>query len=67
MPFVGVKLPRKHTPVAVIEYALSVQHILLPHALVARAVDEGVHAIAVTEVAEPCAAVSVKKTEIQFD
>jgi hypothetical protein len=54
---VGVELPRKHAAVAVVEYAAAVQLILLPHALVARPVDEGVDAVAVPAVVQPGPAV----------
>ncbi len=54
---VGIKLPREHAAVAVVKDALAVQRVVLPLAFVTRAVDEGVHSFAVTEVAQPRAAI----------
>ena len=43
MALVGVELPSEDAAVAVVEYAAAVQHVLLPHAFVARAVDKRVN------------------------
>jgi hypothetical protein len=46
VPLVGVKLPCKHAAIAVVKYAFTVQHVLLPNAFVSRAVDERVYPLA---------------------
>ncbi len=57
MALVRIKLPSKHAAVAVVKDALAMQRVVLALAFVTRAVDEGVHSLAVTEVTQPRAAV----------